>query len=118
MWVESARKRAEIGARLEQLWPGLRAFLGETDGLFNLSFDIGFELAETVGESRRNQLFASARERVALLAVLELGRRAVFAGIAHRVAPEAVRPRFDERRFAAGPGAGNGVAYPLLDVQH
>src|SRR4051794_4946077 len=115
---KSAREGAGVRARLEKLGAGLGALFGETNGLLDLTLDVGVDLREAVAEARRLEVDARAGERVALLALLELGRGAVLAGVAHRVAAEAVGAHLDEGRLAALARTRHGFADALLDLEH
>src|SRR5690606_27270362 len=114
----SASKGAGVRRRLEDLRPGFRALFGKLDGLAHLALDLLLEGGETVAIAAFLELFARAQKRVLLFAFFELGRRAVLARIAHRVAAEAIGPAFDERGSRLLAGAGDGLGDALLDLEH
>ena len=95
-----SRRRALVGGRLEdRRASGSGLSLGELHGVGDLGLDRRLErLDARVAEALLDERRARAGERVALLVLLELGRRAVLGRVAHRVAAEAVGAHLDQRR--------------------
>src|SRR6266513_119872 len=88
--ARSTSERAGVSARFQKLERRLRTFFGETDGFLDFPLHIGLDRPELVAEAGGVELDPRSRQGIALLSFFELGRRAVFPRVAHRVAAKAV----------------------------
>ena len=92
---------------LEDLGPRLRALLGELHRVGDHLLDLRLHLLDRRAEPGVDEREARPEHRVALLVLLELLRGPVLAGVAHRVAAEAVGAHLDERGLAVDARALN-----------
>src|SRR5688500_14380051 len=86
--------RCSVDVREKLFGRGLGAGVRELDGALDLAADALLDLLEAavVEDALLAQVVAEDLDGVALLVLLDLGARAVVAGVGHRVAHEAVRP--------------------------